>query len=338
MDRKNIYLFDVPGPLMVNWKYTKGGASFYYKNEKARGEKFVFPVPDDLDGEKIGLTDIINKADVSFLIDAMEGKLVYNRNSIRSAWSFYSYILTQEVLHDESRMDFSKEENNYDGPLSCLDELVRRYSYENGGVTTSVAKLAFENYLHDAEYICDMSVCLLKAPEGKGFAIGDFPLLFFNPFQSGRETEYAEVFDGYGLIIAVPISPSYALCFYDDFVYKVRKSSGIAQLDRDDIDSFNAVTVYQSSAVLYDSEVTTKRNLDLLYGMKKNSIVSTVGDREYFKLELSPFSIRARAEDDIVEKGRIPERRYSAVERYSTFGDKTLHEEIMEKYLSKYDS
>ncbi len=335
---KNIYLFAVPGPLINNWKHTKGRASFYYKNEKARRRQFTFPVPDDLNGEKLGLTDIINDQNVSFLYDAMNGKLTYDRASMRAAWAFYCYVFTQEVLHGESLIDFSEDESPGDGPVCSIDDFVIRDSHDKGGVTASVAKTAFENYSHDAEYICDMGFCLLKAPQGKGFVIGDFPVLFFNPFQSGRETEYAEVFDGYGLITAVPISPSYALCFYDDFVYKVRKNSGIALLDRDDIDNFNAVSVYQSSSVLYDSEVTSKRNLDLLYGMKESSIVSTVGGEKYFRLSLSPFLIRARAEEDIVEKGHIPERRYGSVERYSAIGDTALHEEIMEKYLSRYDS
>ena len=338
MEMVNKYFFSVPAPLLLFWRDGNGKTSYYYKTKQAEREKFMFSVPDDLDGEKLDYDELINVKTVSFLNDVFEGKIKFNRDSVYSAWVLYNCIYTQNLLGVFAGCDYSGSYAGKDENTECIDDLILLKSYEKGDLTMSVVKLALENFMHDAEYVCDLSLCLLEAPQGKGFVFGDNPVLFFNPFQIGRERVNADCFDSYGFITAVPVSPTTAICFYDDFVYKVKNKSGVVQLDRDDIDHLNACVIHQSSSVLYNRDLTTKKNLDLLYGVKDSSIVETVHDRNFFRLELSPFSIRARAEEDIVEKGRIPEKRYGAVERYSTFDDKALHEEIMEKYLSKYDS
>ena len=326
---------------MQNWKDASGNLNFYYKSEEARENRFMFSIPDDIPGEKIIYDGIEDEDWVSFLSGLLEGRIEYSRKDALSAWRLYNYVLTWSYIKDY--VCYHTEVDAPDEVISITD-LISFLCSERGGLSASAVREIASHYMHDSEFLGGLNYCLLKAPEECGFVLSDVPFLFFNPFQKGRETANGEDITGYGIITVLVISPGYALCFYDDDVYRVKKTNGVAVLDRDDMNELHAHLLERSTAAVYRPDRTTVRNLDLLCNVDDSYLYNTVhegtdDEDTFLNLNLSVLSVKAKAEEKVTGGKSVPWFRTSYISSsYSYFDEKELNASLIEKYLSRYDS
>ncbi len=106
-------------------------------------------------------------------------------------------------------------------------------------------RLCNEAYLAKP-YITDLCFERIRAPKGSSFFLGAAPLVLFNMLDSECISDAFLPFGWYGTALFMPVSPEYAVLFYDSSVYNL----GSKILTRKDVESYNALQIAISSGVV----------------------------------------------------------------------------------------
>lgn len=98
----------------------------------------------------------------------------------------------------------------------------------------------------------DLKMCLLKANNENSFVIGQDPILTLNPYLVEKKWGGSKRGIGLkGVVIILPISYLYSLCFYDSETYHIIKSKGIVELSETDIDLLNNYQFLKTDTAIY---------------------------------------------------------------------------------------
>jgi len=120
----------------------------------------------------------------------------------------------------------------------------------------------------------DLSYKILYNKCNVGLLTSDNPVVFYNQFLESRKTIGSNVgFSTKGLQIFLPISPLFAIIFYDGGVYAVgNKKDKIIELHNDsDITQLNCLQILNSNDIVYFNEsLSQKHIIDMFRRIKKN--------------------------------------------------------------------
>lgn len=95
-------------------------------------------------------------------------------------------------------------------------------------------------------YITDLHCERIRAPKGSSFFLGPAPLVLFNMLDSECILDAFLPFGWDGTSLFMPVSPGYAVLFYDSSVYDLKSNV----LTRNDVEMYNALQITNSSGVV----------------------------------------------------------------------------------------
>lgn len=177
-----------------------------------------------------------------------------------------------------------------------------------------------------APYMYDLKPLFVEAPSGTGFVLGYNPLSVMNFFDTDKSQDPSVSFFRNGAIIFITLSPEYAVCLYDSFVYRPKKTDGRIVLSPEEVDDLNRKIVIEGSNIVFHSENEKDESyyLDLMKDIDENRY-----DDESFTLP--SFRIIARA----YEVQELETRIYPGLLNvYDTVGDR-INADERKKYIEK---
>ncbi len=180
-----------------------------------------------------------------------------------------------------------------------------------------------------APYMYDLKPILLEAQIGSSFVLGCTPLVVMNFFTDPMEEPDVAFFHN-GAVLYIPISPQYAVCLYDSFVYKPKKTDGRILLTKDEVFDINRYVAAISSQLIFRPD----EKCDEEYYI---NLVKTATEGDYNKKEFAipEFRIMSRAYDVEELATRIYPgllNVYDASKKVVSFDER---EEMIEKLLEK---
>jgi|GEM_PF-1615344 hypothetical protein len=169
-----------------------------------------------------------------------------------------------------------------------------RVSGKNSAKASMATQLAFTEFIH----LLDLSLTILQAPPDTEFITSDHPAVLVNQALAGKYAppHSATGFALRGLQIALPISPSTCLFFYDDDVYRIGpKNSKAVSISSSDVVLLNALQVLNGGEHIYfHSEKTESsvRKLILKFLSRRPNLRSV----EKIKKEQGTYMISSKEE------------------------------------------
>lgn len=184
---------------------------------------------------------------------------------------------------------------NTDNAYEKIDSLLKRNTYS---ITrdSELVRLCQETDLA-VSYIHDLYWVRLEAPRGSSFFLGESPLFLLNLIDSDWVGDSFIPYGCTGTILFMPLSPKYAVAFYDGEAYNLKTKT----LTRKDVETYNAITVGLSQDVILKDvkkEISSYRKAKerseteelsisdfrpSVFSVKKDCSVENCGYREYVR-------------------------------------------------------
>lgn len=232
-DGKAINLFNLEIDREIQNAPVKGQcARSYFYGDDLRLERWL----QQFEGEYASLVDAIGRADFR-LDDASRGVL-------RRFW-LLQHLRTETVSLRTVEM------------FAQLDEDVGSLPEEYRITIREATQDAIGVFIDDPDRMADLGVCLLRNRTGFPFVTSDNPAVMANRwhFSDKRRRLASPGLDSAGMIGFLPLSPDTLCILYDQSVYSIISTGGLANIDRvDDIEALNIHQVLNCNRNIYFRE------------------------------------------------------------------------------------
>ena len=182
------------------------------------------------------------------------------------------------------------EEKNIKDEVKAYEYL---YSAIKSGRNTS--ELIDARYMSSfmAAYMYDLKPALLEAPSGSSFVLGYNPLLTLNFFECEKINPSVSFFRN-GTIMFITISPKYAVCLYDSFVYRPKKTDGRIVLSKKEVLDINMYMMSGGSDIIFypDGECDETYFTSLMKASKESRIYVSEFDLPSFRLISRAYAVQ----------------------------------------------
>lgn len=198
----------------------------------------------------------VNEGDYSFL-----GTMTRDIASLAS-FLFYSNPFSpwrlSRIIAD-SEENGGKKKEDYDFLDSVYNKFMKHRSTDELAEALSMASFM-------APYMYDLKPLFVEAPSGTGFALGYNPLRVMNFFDTDKSQDPSVSFFRNGVILFITLSPEYAVCLYDSFVYRPKKTDGRMILAPEEVENINRKIIIEGSNIVIRSrnEENESYYLDLM--------------------------------------------------------------------------
>lgn len=182
-----------------------------------------------------------------------------------------------------------------DFSLTHRDEILKKH--ENGSLESFISEfLRTERKFSDVTaasikgtvnclLLLDLAVTFVEAPSSCSFVLSDNPFCMGNFLSPDPRTTPEMKYTLYGTFFILPLTPKRALCLYDDYVYKLRKTDGRIVLTPDDVERLNTYLMANGTKYVVPEDFPYADDIPEKY---------RAGEGEAEISSLSVFQIRAR--------------------------------------------
>ncbi len=200
-----------------------------------------------------------------------------------SQYFFNRYSIGAKTLFTLNNLDKIKGMNYDDFVNLAAEEVMRTRNLSDRIQAEFMAVKA-------SLFFMDLKCVMLQAPPSSPLILGNRPFIGLNFLNESDADEYIYSICCYGALLIMPISAFYALCFYDESVYKVRKKGDKILLSDDDVQALNLYTIEETDTFAF---LPTEDK-------DKNYYLGLAGDEERLNniksnIELPQFRVLASA-------------------------------------------
>lgn len=178
-----------------------------------------------------------------------------------------------------------------------IKDEAKAYEYLYSAITSgrNTSELIDARYMSYfmAAYMYDLKPALLEAPSGSSFVLGYNPLLTLNFFES-EKIDPSVSFLRNGAIMFITISPKYAVCLYDSFVYRPKKTDGRIMLSEKEVLDIDMYMMSGGSDITFypDGECDETYFTSLMKTSKESRIHINEFDLPSFRLISRAYNVQ----------------------------------------------